>query len=130
MNMQSAVQTVLKKYAVFSGRAPRSEYWYWVLALVLVSIGVTLVDGAIVAPMLGFERFSEDAGQPLEMLFTLAIFLPALGVSIRRLHDTDHSGWWILLGLIPIVGTLILLWWYTRPSDEGDNQYGPPALSV
>ena len=73
----------------------------------------------------GHEAFAKEAGQPLQLLFNLATLLPTLAVTIRRLHDTDHSGWWILLGLIPVIGTLILLWWYIQRGTEGENNYGP-----
>ena len=127
MNIQTAVRTVLSKYLVFQGRATRSEFWYWMLALVLVSIVLTLVDSVVLSPSLGFERFSPQAGQPLQTLFNLATLLPTLAVTVRRLHDTDHSGWWVLLGLVPIIGGLVLLWWYIQAGTRGDNGYGPPA---
>lgn len=130
MNMQTAVQTVLRKYAVFSGRAARSEFWYWVLAVLLVSLALSMVEGAMLAPLMGFERFSPEAGQPLSTLLSIAIFLPALAVTVRRLHDTDRSGWWVLLGFIPIIGALVLLWWYIKPGTEGDNRFGPSPLVV
>jgi uncharacterized membrane protein YhaH (DUF805 family) len=128
--MQTAVQTVLRKYAVFSGRAARSEFWYWVLALFLVSLALSIVEGAVLAPLMGFERFAPEAGQPLSTLVSIAIFLPALAVTVRRLHDTDHSGWWVLLGFIPIIGALVLLWWYIQPGTDGDNRFGPSPLVV
>ena len=127
MNMQTAIRTVFGKYVTFSGRAVRSEFWYWILFVVLVSIGLSIIDGAIIAPMTGHEAFAQEAGQPLQLLFNLATLLPTLAVTVRRLHDTDRSGWWILLGLIPIIGNLILLWWYIQRGTEGDNEYGPAA---
>ena len=74
--------------------------------------------------MLGFEPFAEEAGQPLRMLAGLALFLPTLAVTVRRLHDIDRSGWWYLLSLIPIIGILVLLYWYIQPGTEGPNQFG------
>lgn len=130
MNFQTSVKTVLSKFAVFDGRASRSELWWWILALALVGTVTSLIDGVLVAPILGFERFSPEAGEPLQMLFTIVIFLPTLAVEVRRLHDIDRSGWWVLLGLVPIIGGLVLLWWYTRPSTDGDNQYGPSPHAV
>ena len=127
MNMQTAIRTVFTKYAVFSGRAARSEFWYWILFVVLVSIALSIIDGAFVAPIIGYEAFAPEAAQPLQLLFNLATLLPTLAVTVRRLHDTDRSGWWILLGLIPIIGNLILLWWYIQPGSAGDNEFGPPA---
>ena len=130
MNLQTAIRTVFGKYATFSGRAARSEFWYWVLFIVLVSVALSMVDGAVIAPMTGQEAFAPEAGQPLQLLFNLATLLPTLAVTVRRLHDTDRSGWWILLGLIPIIGNLILLWWYIQAGTEGDNEFGPPAITL
>ncbi len=124
--MKSAVRTVLKNYAVFSGRAGRPEFWYWVLALFLVSMVLAVLEGAILAPLFGYESFSPEFGQPLGTLLSIAVFLPALAVTVRRLHDTDHSGWWVLLGFIPVIGALVLLWWYIQPGTAGDNRFGPP----
>jgi uncharacterized membrane protein YhaH (DUF805 family) len=126
--MIEAVQTVLRKYAVFSGRASRSEYWWWILFVVIVSIVSQIIDGAVVAPALGFQAFEEGAGQPLSVLVSLALLLPGLGVAVRRLHDIDRSGWWFLLILVPIVGFLILLYWFVQPGTKGDNQYGEAPL--
>lgn len=128
MNMQTAIRSVFTKYVEFNGRAARSEFWYWVLFIVLVSIGLSIIDGAIIAPMTGHEAFAKEASQPLQMLFNLATLLPTLAVIVRRLHDTDRSGWWVLLGLIPVIGNLILLWWYIQAGTEGDNEYGPPVI--
>jgi len=125
MNMQTAVTTVLGKYATFTGRATRSEYWWWVLALILLMLVLGVIDGALVAPVMGFEQFSPEAGQPLSMLASLALLLPSLAVSVRRLHDVDRSGWWYLLSLIPVIGTLVLLYWYVQPGSSGDNRFGP-----
>ena len=124
MNFTTAVKSVLGKYAQFSGRATRPEFWYWCLALFGLNVVLAVVYGAFIAPLLGFEAFAPEAGQPLQMLASLALFLPSLGVAIRRLHDIDRSGWWLLVGMIPVLGLLVLLWWYTRPGTEGSNQFG------
>jgi uncharacterized membrane protein YhaH (DUF805 family) len=123
--MSLAVRTVLSKYATFGGRASRAEFWWWFLAMVIVSVFTQMIDAAIIAPMLGFERFADDAGQPISALFSLAILLPAIAVGARRLHDIGRSGWWLLLGLIPVVGGLVLLYFYSRPSEPA-NQWGEP----
>lgn len=128
MNMQTAVNTVLGKYATFSGRSPRSEYWWWMLALILLMLVLGVIDGALLAPIMGYERFSPEAGQPISLLVSLALLLPSLAVSVRRLHDIDRSGWWYLLSLIPVIGTLVLLYWYLQPGTSGDNQFGPEPL--
>ena len=123
--MNLAVRAVLSKYATFSGRASRAEFWWWILAIFLLSVVTQIIDGAVVAPMLGFERFGENAGQPLSMILSLAVLLPAIAVAARRLHDIGRSGWWLLLALVPIVGSLVLLWFYIQPSVDS-NEWGPP----
>jgi uncharacterized membrane protein YhaH (DUF805 family) len=128
MNMQTAVTTVLGKYATFTGRATRSEYWWWVLALILLMLVLGVIDGALVAPVMGFEQFSPEAAQPLSTLASLALLIPSLAVSVRRLHDVDRSGWWYLLSLIPVIGTLVLLYWYVQPGTSGDNRFGPEPV--
>ncbi len=124
MNMGEAVRTVLSNYATFKGRARRPEYWWWVLAVFLASIVIQAIDGAVVAPLLGFPRFGVNAWQPLTVLFSLAIVVPSIAVGVRRLHDIGRSGWWILFGLIPIVGWLVVLYWLVQPTRDGENEYG------
>ena len=116
---------VLKKYAVFSGRARRKEYWMFVLFNVLISFGVT-VFGDVVLVLLGA---TDGTGDTLNSLYGLAILVPSLAVSVRRLHDTGRSGWMLLIGLIPCIGALVLLFFMIE--DSGDaNQYGePPKFS-
>lgn len=110
---------VLKKYAVFSGRARRKEYWMFVLFNILVSILFLVVDMVI-------GTFSQDLGMGLlNGLYTLAVLLPGIGVTIRRLHDTGRSGWWILTALIPCVGPIVLLVFGLMEGNPDTNQYGP-----
>ncbi|MGI9571433.1 MAG: DUF805 domain-containing protein, partial [Desulfobulbia bacterium] len=117
MEFGESIRTVLSKYATFNGRATRPEYWWWILALFLLSAVTQLIDAAVIAPMLGFDRFEEDAGQPLSLLAGLALLVPSLAVACRRLHDIGRSGWWLLIGLIPVIGLLVLLYWYVQPSE-------------
>ena len=124
-HMSLAVRTVLSKYATFEGRASRAEFWWWSLAMLLLQLVTQLIDAFLIAPMLGFDPAAENAGQPLSLLLSLAVLLPAIAVAVRRLHDIGRSGWWLLIGLVPLVGALVLLWFYTRPSDE-TNAWGPP----
>lgn len=110
---------VLRKYADFSGRARRKEYWIFTLINFVISIILTLGD-------LGLGTYHEASGWGLlSGLFTLAVFLPGLGVLVRRLHDTDHSGWWVFISLVPCVGFIILLVFLLTDGTPGDNQYGP-----
>jgi len=95
--------SVWKKYAVFSGRAQRAEYWYFVLFNLLVMIGLMIVDGIT-------GSFRSGAGMGLlSGLYSLAVLLPSLAVSVRRLHDTSRSGWWALIGLVPVLGWIALI---------------------
>ena len=113
----------LKKYAIFRGRACRSEYWYFVLFYLLIHIVLGLMDG-----ILGSQR-REGAGL-LGSLFALAMLLPTLAVAVRRLHDIGKSGWWLLVSLVPLIGGLIPLVFAVRDSEPGDNAYGPnPKLA-
>jgi len=124
--LEQAVRSVLGNYATFGGRASRSEIWWWILAVILFLIVLRLVDATLIAPILGFERFGDNAGQPLSVIASLALIIPNFAVGVRRLHDTDRVGWWILLHFIPLVGTLVLLSFFVQPSDEGENSFGPP----
>ena len=124
MNMMTAVKTALAKYATFSGRATRPEYWWWILAMIILFTVLGLIDGAVIAPLLGFEAFDPEAAQPVSFIASLGLLLPNLAVSARRLHDTDRSAWWLLLGLIPVIGTLVLLVFYVLRGTDGPNRFG------
>jgi uncharacterized membrane protein YhaH (DUF805 family) len=110
---------VLKKYTVFDGRAGRPEYWYFVLFNIIVSFVLGFVDG-----VLGTVSSGARVGL-LGGIYSLAVLLPSIGVGIRRLHDINRSGWWLLIGLVPLVGWIILIIWAATASDAGPNQYGP-----
>lgn len=127
--MLDAVKTVFGKYAVFSGRARRSEYWWWVLFVAIVSIATQIIDGAVLAPALGLQAFQEDAGRPLTMIFSLGILLPGLGVSVRRMHDIDRSGWWLLIAFVPVLGILLVIYWFVQIGTTGANRFGTDPLS-
>ena len=121
---------VLKKYVLFNGRASRSEYWFFVLFNIIVSSILMAIDVAI-GMGTAETSVSADAGASvsfnggiLSAVYALAVFLPGLGVTIRRLHDTDHSGWWVFINLIPIVGPIIFLVFLVKDSTEGDNRFG------
>lgn len=105
--------SVLKKYAVFSGRARRAEYWYFVLFNNIIIIVLGIIDGVI------------GSGGILGGIYYLAVLIPVIAVSVRRLHDTNHSGWWLLISLFPLIGAIVLLVFLVRDSQPGQNQYGP-----
>jgi len=109
---------VLKKYAVFSGRARRKEYWYFVLFNFLIGILLGIIDGAI-------GGFDPEKVGILGLIYTLAILIPSLAVTFRRLHDTGRSGWWWLIGLIPLIGWIVLFVFMVLDSDPETNEYGP-----
>ncbi|QDU04573.1 Inner membrane protein YhaI [Gimesia chilikensis] len=109
--------TVLKKYAEFSGRARRKEYWMFVLMNFLVSILISIV-GAVIGDTDGLIAVS------LSGVYALFIFIPSLAVTVRRLHDTNKSGWWILITFVPLIGGLVLLIFMIMDSDPNTNAYG------
>ena len=111
MSFPDAVRSVLTQYAVFSGRSRRSEYWYYALAYMIAYVVLMLIDNVLGT---GF----------LALLLSLALLVPTLAVAIRRLHDTNRSGWWVLISLIPLVG-LILIVFLATDGTPGPNTYGP-----
>lgn len=119
MNFTEAVTTCLTdKYCDFTGRAPRSEYWWFALFQLLAWTGVAIVGGMIgPVVMLG-----------LLALLWLGLFLPNLGLNVRRLHDTNHSGWWLLILFVPVVGGLVFFIFSVIPGTPGPNRFGPDPL--
>ncbi|SDK28349.1 Uncharacterized membrane protein YhaH, DUF805 family [Ferrimonas sediminum] len=110
--------TVLKKYAVFRGRARRREYWFFVLFNILIALTLALVDSSM-------GTFDPEAGTGLlGALYSLAVLIPSLAVAVRRLHDTGRSGWWLLLLLIPLVGVIVLLVFMALSGQREANEYG------
>ena len=105
---------VLKKYADFTGRARRSEYWFYYLFYMIIYIALTVV-----------EHIVHDGVPVLASLFALGMLVPSIAVSARRLHDTNRSGWWMLIGLVPLIGGIILLVFMCTDSEAGENRFGP-----
>jgi len=123
MGFGGAIKTVFGKYATFSGRARRPEYWWWYLFYFLVLIGVEIIDGIIAAA----------GGPPVFTLLTvLVFFVPTIAVACRRLHDTDRSGWMQLIALIPLVGFIILIVFLCQRGTDGPNRFGSddPAVAA
>ena len=98
-------------YAQIAGRASRSEYWWFVLFTLIASAAAGVLD--VLFP-----------GDLLQTLFSIAIFIPGIALGIRRMHDIGKSGWWLLIGLIPIIGWIVLIVWLATKSDAGSNQWG------
>jgi len=115
--------TVLKRYGVFVGRAGQAEFWWFFLINLLITIALAVVDQHT-------GTFDAEGGYGLVSgIYTVAVALPTLAVSVRRLHDTGRSGWWVLIGIIPVVGTIILLALFILEGTPGDNRFGPQPRS-
>lgn len=114
---------VIQNYAGFSGRAGRKEYWMFVLFNVIIMLALAVVFGAISA-MLKMEL------SWIASLYSLAVMCPSIAVGVRRLHDQDKSGWWILTGLIPFVGGIIVLVLMCLEGSPGDNKFGPSPKAI
>ncbi|HZP75569.1 MAG TPA: DUF805 domain-containing protein [Pseudolabrys sp.] len=117
MEFGAAVVSVFSKYAIFSGRAPRSEYWWFILFYMIVSVVAEIGD-----------KMGLSFGL-LGAIWTFATLIPTIAVSTRRLHDIDRSGWWQLIAFIPIVGWIILIIWFTRVGTNGANRFGPDPFA-
>jgi uncharacterized membrane protein YhaH (DUF805 family) len=107
-----------KNYVNFQGRARRKAYWMFVLFNIIALVILSLIEGA-----LGLS--GQNGYGILTGLYSLAIILPLIALAVRRLHDTGRSGWWILIGLVPLIGPIVLIVFYVTDSQPGTNQYGP-----
>ncbi len=119
MTFQEAINSVFSNYANFSGRARRSEYWYFTLFNLIVS----MVLSVLMRLTSGSAMF--NIFRIIEIVYSLAVFIPGLAVSWRRLHDIGRSGAWYLLIFVPIVGVIVLIIWFCKDSQPDVNQYGP-----
>lgn len=118
MNFSEAISAGFAGYLDFNTRSSRSAYWYWSLFAVLVGIATGVIDLIVFGP----------GTSALNILASLALLLPGLAVGVRRLHDLNRSGWWLLIALIPIIGALVLLYWFVQPGTDGDNDFGSNPL--
>lgn len=112
MGFVQAIRSCFRQYATFSGRAPRSEYWYFALFAVLVCVPLSVIN-----PVLG-------------AIALLPLVIPCISVEVRRLHDTDRSGWWFWIGLVPLIGFVLKLIWYCGKGTDGDNRFGPDPIAL
>jgi len=125
MNLFDAVKVCFVKYTNFSDRASRSEFWLFTLFNAIVSLMLMFLD-----PLIAGESFLDydEIFPPLSTIFLLAIIIPAISVSVRRLHDVNRSGWWFLIELT-IIGVLFpILYWCCKKGDEGENRFGPKPI--
>jgi uncharacterized membrane protein YhaH (DUF805 family) len=110
----------LRRYAEFSGRSRRKEYWMFALGILIAAIVIGAIEGII-----GINTMVGGIYGPLTTLLLLGTLVPSIAVGIRRLHDTDRSGWWLLIALVPLIGSLILLYFYVSDGTNGPNRFGP-----
>ena len=117
MSFGAAISSCLGNYATFSGRASRSEFWWFLLFTFVLQIALSILSGVLPPVMIVY------------IVVMLALFLPSLAVYARRMHDLDRSGWWILIFLVPLLNIIMVLVWYTQRGTQGDNQFGPDPLA-
>jgi len=121
MTLHEAIRSVFAKYMDLSGRAPRSEFWWFFLFVVVCNVVLNMVDTAL------FGR----AGLPLlGLIFGLAIVIPFIAVAVRRLHDREISGWWMFVWIVPFIGALIVLVLCALPGTKGRNRFGADPLAL
>ena len=125
MNFFDAVKICFVKYTNFSGRASRSEFWLFVLFTFVVSLMLGFLDPLIAGvPFMDYD----EVFAPLSTIFTIAIIIPSIAVNVRRLHDVNRSGWWLLIELT-VIGILLILFWCCNKGDEGENRFGPKSIA-
>lgn len=123
MSFATAVKSFWSNYTNFKARARRSEYWFIQLFLIATNIAVAVVDLALMNG--DVERFIANGGGGIVgLIWILTTIVPALAALIRRLHDTNRSGWWALIGLVPVAGAIVLLVFTVEDSNKGVNKYG------
>jgi uncharacterized membrane protein YhaH (DUF805 family) len=118
MTFQEAIASGLSRYVDFDTRSSRSEYWYWALFAFLVSLVANIIDGVIFG------------GPALAGLVGLALIIPGIAVAVRRLHDIERSGWWFLIVFVPLIGVLVLIYWFVQVGTSGDNEFGSDPLGA
>ncbi|AVW92837.1 DUF805 domain-containing protein [Celeribacter baekdonensis] len=121
MTFLTAIKTCFSKYITFSGRASRSEYWYFTLFTLLAAFGTLALD-IVLASNLGLPPIFYTVA-------SIAIILPSLSVLVRRLHDVNKSGWWYFIGFVPLVGVLLILYWAVSKGTSGPNRFGPDPIT-
>ena len=123
MTFFEAISSGFRNYVGFSSRASRSEFWYWILFTVLVSIVTSIID----LEVFDLEVLSSSV-TPFSSIWGLVTLLPSLAMGVRRLHDTDRSGWWWLLSFIPLIGIIVLIVFWCSEGTRGPNRFGPDPL--
>jgi uncharacterized membrane protein YhaH (DUF805 family) len=116
MGFGQAIATCFSKYVSFRGRAARPEYWWWVLFVIVVPVIILAVGAAVMS--------ASSLPWMVTGLFYLVIILPTIAVAVRRLHDTDHTGWWFFIQLVPVIGGLWFLYFMVISGTQGPNRFG------
>ncbi|MEG9883843.1 MAG: DUF805 domain-containing protein [Hyphomicrobiales bacterium] len=130
MTFGNAILSGFENYANFRGRSTRRAFWFWQLFLLGAGIGLSMIDiswagvFALVLPLREFGHTIEESSSMITRAFFLVALLPSFAVGARRLHDTGRSGWWQLLALIPFIGSIVLIVWWCRPSENQNNRFG------
>ena len=119
MDIQTSIKTCFNKYATFSGRASRSEYWFFILFGILGGIVTLIIDVMIL------DYSIESEYTPINLIFSLILIIPSIAVACRRIHDVNKSGWWQLIWLT-IIGGILLLIWYFKEGEKRKNRFGTP----
>lgn len=132
MTFQDSVKTCFSKYVTFSGRAARSEYWWFMLFVFAGNIVLSIVDSTLFGTTVVTDTgFSASTDTPvLSGLFGLATILPGISVAVRRLHDIDKSGWWYWIILVPLIGFILLIVWFATGGTRGPNRFGADPLGA
>jgi len=124
MGFMDAVKKCLSNYVTFSGRASRSEFWWFALFVFVGNFVFGILDSLLFGGMGGGNQVSL-----LGALFSLGMLLPSIAAGVRRLHDRDMAGWWYLLVLVPLIGALVLLFIFVQKGSDGDNRFGADPLA-
>jgi uncharacterized membrane protein YhaH (DUF805 family) len=125
MIVENFRRVVTTQYFDFNGRTARDPFWYYVLAYVVLYAAVSIVQSVFGFHGMTPYGYYDYSPRPLTGLLALGLLLPGLGIAARRLHDIDRSAWWLLIGIVPFVGWLVLIYWYVQPGTAGSNQFGP-----
>jgi len=122
LTFQNSIKICFNKYGNINGRATRSEYWYWALFVGLVSVFTLIIDVSLLGSSI------DDEFTPLNSIWSLAVFIPGITVTVRRFHDVNRSGWWILI-ILTVIGIIPYIYWLVKGSDATENSFGPSSLS-
>lgn len=120
MDFVTAIKTCFRKYVTFEGRASRAEYWLFVLFTAIVSVIAAIID----------DQLAPSGQGAFSLIVSIPLLLPGIAVAVRRLHDTNRSGWWYLLVFVPLVGFVVLLVWFCQRGTQGANRFGDDPIAA